>query len=216
MVCDDEEGTVERLAAVLDGPGARRAALALLEAFGDLPAVARAEPAAWSAVDGMGPRRTARLRAALGLATRLRRHPGSRRAPVDGPQDAHAWLAPRLVLAPVEELHALYLDRRHRPLALRALTRGSDRFTVVDPPQIYRPAVALGAAAVVLAHNHPSGDPEPSPQDREVTRRVAQAGRVLGIRLVDHLVVGADGWVSLAERGVLPSDGQPLAASWTA
>jgi DNA repair protein RadC len=102
-----------------------------------------------------------------------------------------------------EELHALYLDRRNRPMAVRALTRGSDAFTIVDPRQVFRPAVRLGALAVILAHNHPSGDPSPSPADLEVTRRVDRAGKVLGIRLLDHLVITAGAETSIAERGVL-------------
>ena len=76
-------------------------------------------------------------------------------------------------------MRPLYLDRRQQPLAMRTLTRGSDGFTVVDPRQVFRPAVQLGATGVILAHNHPSGDPTPSAMDREVTRRVRKSGEVI-------------------------------------
>ena len=97
----------------------------------------------------------------------------------------------------------MFLDRRRRPLAIRCLTRGSDGFTVVDPRQILRVAVELGATGIILAHNHPSGGPTPSEHDRTVTRRVARAGDLLGVRLLDHLIVGHEGYRSLAEEGLL-------------
>ena len=80
-----------------------------------------------------------------------------------------------------------------------------DRYTIVDPRQVFRPAVQIGAASVVLAHNHPSGDPTPSEQDVQVTRRVAQAGEVMEIRLLDHIIVGNRCWTSLADSGDLAS-----------
>ncbi len=107
----------------------------------------------------------------------------------------------------------MYLDRRRRPLALRALTRGSDAYTVVDPRQVFRVAVAVGASAVILAHNHPSGDPEPSSQDVRITERLAQAGNVVGVPLVDHLVLGSPEFRSMAEEGHLPEWG-PVEPMW--
>lgn len=100
-------------------------------------------------------------------------------------------------------------------MAHRRLTHGSDAFTVVEPRQVFRYAVGLGASAVILAHNHPSGDPTPSAQDREVTTRVARAGALLGLPLLDHLVAGDGAWVSLAAEGLLPTWGPPP-PSWTA
>jgi DNA repair protein RadC len=111
-------------------------------------------------------------------------------------------------------MQGLHVDRRLRPIAVRTLTRGTDQITLVDPRQVYRPAAALGAWGVIVAHNHPSGDPTPSSQDRVVTHRLAQAGQVLGVRLVDHLVVADGHAVSLAEVGAVP----PVAElpGWTA
>ncbi|MFT5683975.1 MAG: DNA repair protein RadC [Myxococcota bacterium] len=95
------------------------------------------------------------------------------------------------------------------------LTTGNDMHTIVDPRQIFRTAVRSGAAGIIIAHNHPSGDPTASSADLSVTRRLAEAGQVIGIELLDHLILGSDRYVSLAEQGVLvrPGSGwraQPL------
>jgi DNA repair protein RadC len=99
---------------------------------------------------------------------------------------------------------ALHLDTKHRPLALRLISVGSLDHTFLAPREIYRSALLDNAAAVIIAHNHPSGDPEPSRDDERVTRRIAEAGRTVGVELLDALVIGADGrWVSMARRGLL-------------
>lgn len=196
-------GDVELLAVLLGGRGALSSAARLLERFGDLRGLSRAEPSELQRQAGVGPAVARRVLAGLALGQRsMRGVPPAGR--VSSAIAASRQLRPGLQGLAVEELHALYLDRRHRPVGLRHLTRGSDAFTVVDPRQIYAVAVRLGAAAVILAHNHPSGDPTPSQLDREVTRRVAKAGSTLGIPLLDHLVVATDGWRSLAELGDVP------------
>jgi DNA repair protein RadC len=176
----------------------REQAATLLEVCGDLRSLAVCEAEELAAVRGIGQQRAARLKVALELGRRSLRTGKVERLPIADAKQAWRHLAPGFSGVEVEELHALYLDRRHRPLALRRLTRGSDRYTVVDPCQIYRPAVGMGAAAVILAHNHPSGNAEPSAQDLEVTRRVATAGHLLGVPLLDHLVITHNGFVSIA------------------
>jgi len=188
-------GDVDLLALVLGTGTAQASALEigarLLQQFGDLAHLSRAEPVELARIHGIGQARAIRLHAALQLGRRSICDPTPPR-PITTPDDAWAAMAPALTNLAHEELHALYLDRRHRPLAHRVLTRGSDAFTVVDPKQIYRPAIQLSAAGLILAHNHPSGDPTPSPQDYEVTRRVRRTGQIIGIPLVDHLVIGRD------------------------
>jgi len=178
-------------------------ALALMERFGDLPGLAAAEARELASVHGVGPARAVRVHAAVQLGVRVSRCSASPASPVCTVVDAAGHLAGPLRGLACEELHALYLDRRSRPLAHRTLTRGSDAYTVVDPRQVFRVAVRLGAASVILAHNHPSGDATPSAQDHDVTRRVDAAGRVIGVRLLDHLVVTARAVTSLAEQGTL-------------
>lgn len=153
---------------------------------------------------GVGERGRARLAAAAELARRANyRAMAGRGTPITSPDDALELLR-AMALGDVEQLVAVYLDRRRRAIGSRRLSVGSDAFTVVDPRQVYRPAIQLGASAVIMAHNHPSGDATPSSQDIEVTRRTAAAGRVIGIPLIEHLVVvrgGELGFTSLAELG---------------
>ena len=134
---------------------------------------------------------------------RAARTPRTRPPVVRSPADVYDLLAADMAHLPTEELHGLYLDRRQRLLHRRQLTRGNDRFTIVDPRMVYRVAVELGAASVIVAHNHPSGDPTPSSADAEVTRRLAEAGALLGVPLLDHVVIAAEGHASLAETGLL-------------
>jgi DNA repair protein RadC len=112
-----------------------------------------------------------------------------------------------------EELHAAYLDTDNRVQLYRRVCVGTARFTFVDPPRILGPAAAISSAAVLVAHNHPGGNPEPSGADLESTRRLALAAKAVGIPLLDHLVIGDGRYVSLAERGVLAAWGEPQAST---
>ncbi|MEM6930220.1 MAG: DNA repair protein RadC, partial [Myxococcota bacterium] len=186
----------------------------LVEHFGGLRAIAALEPQELLVVPGIGPERAVRIHAALELGRRACRGEPFGPDPVRHPDDARAWLVPGLSGLHHEELHGLFLDRQRRVLAKRRLTVGSDSFTVVDPRQVFRVAIGVRAQAVVLAHNHPSGDPTPSRLDQQVTDRVVEAGSVLGIVLVDHLVVGSEQTVSFAEEGRLGPD--PSGLPWAA
>jgi DNA repair protein RadC len=172
----------------------------LQEAQGDISQIAHHFPTR----RGVGAAGQARLKAAIELYRRANyRALAGKGAPVRAPEDAVEVLR-SMALGDYEQLVALYLDRRHRIIATRGLTKGSAAFTVVDPRQVFRPAVQFGASAVILAHNHPSGNPEPSPQDYQVTDRVEAAGKVLGIPLLDHFVLvrgGEDGWSSVKLGG---------------
>lgn len=121
--------------------------------------------------------------------------------------DAVAVLSPLLAGRETEALAVVALDRRNHVVDTTLLTTGSAGFTIVDPAQVYRWAMTRSRMvhAVILAHNHPSGDPTPSTQDVEVTTRVARAGSVLGVPLLDHIVVtDAGGYISMAARGDVP------------
>jgi DNA repair protein RadC len=118
--------------------------------------------------------------------------------------DASLLFADRMAGLASEELHAAYLTRRNTVLHVATLTRGNDAHTIVDPRQVLREAVRLGAAAIVVAHNHPSGDPTPSLADVEVTQRLVDAGRILGIEVLDHLIMtDHGGWRSMREEGLI-------------
>ncbi|HEX9889510.1 MAG TPA: DNA repair protein RadC [Nitriliruptorales bacterium] len=128
--------------------------------------------------------------------------PGERTS-VTSPDAAADLLVPGLLERDRERCVALLLDTKHRLIRQVTVSVGSVDHTFVNPREVYRDALLANASALVLGHNHPSGDPEPSRDDELVTRRVASAGQVVGVELLDHLVVGAGRWVSLARRGCL-------------
>jgi DNA repair protein RadC len=175
------------------------------------------EPSLWSRTKGVGAAGRARVVAAMELSRRIdARDSFSKRRAITSPQEAVDFFR-SMSFGPYEILAAIYLDRRRRVIGARTLTIGSSAFTIVDPQQIFREAVELGANSLILAHNHPTGDPTPSPQDRDVTHRVSRAGQVLGISLLDHFVLGAQGkWVSFASEGILPNWAPESSAIWTA
>lgn len=129
--------------------------------------------------------------------------PPAGRPQVNRPEDAAALVVPMLAARDREHCVLVALDTRHRLLAVTTSSVGTVDHTFMSPREIFRDALAAGASALFLAHNHPSGDPAPSPDDRLVTRRLAQAGATLGIELLDHLIVGDPDWVSLAALGVM-------------
>jgi DNA repair protein RadC len=183
--------------------GTRSIALELLQRFGGARQIAQVPVRALTQVPGLGPARAVRVHAACALTLLPTRDPGPEL--ITSPQDAERWIRPALNARRREHLYALYLSVSGRPLALEALSTGSVDRTLVDPREVFRPALLLGARSLVLAHNHPSGDPRPSPEDRAVTRRVGELGHRLGVQLVDHLVLGSSTFCSLAEMGLLPA-----------
>jgi DNA repair protein RadC len=115
---------------------------------------------------------------------------------------AEVWIhmRARLALLPVEEFWVIAVDARHRVVADRMLARGSLTGVEVHPRDAFRPLIRAGAAAAIFCHNHPSGDPTPSRSDIELTTRLREVGDICGISVLDHVVVGWEGYVSLAER----------------
>ncbi|MDP9405515.1 MAG: JAB domain-containing protein [Actinomycetota bacterium] len=137
------------------------------------------------------------------LARAFRPGPPAGRPQVGSPEDAAAIVAPLLAGRDREHCLLVSLDVKHRLLAVATVSIGSVDHTFMAPREVFREALLAGASAVFLAHNHPSGDPTPSADDRQVTRRLAAAGATLGVELLDHLVVGDPDWVSLARLGVV-------------
>lgn len=193
------------------GPGASVLALAerLLRVFGSLDALARAGDAELAAIPGLGPAKIAGLRAALELGDRQARvamHPGTR---FMGPEQVNAHFGPRMRRARQETFMVLLLDTRHRLIREVEVSRGSLNQSLVHPREVFAPALRESAAAILVVHNHPSGDPSPSREDHEVTRRLAKSGELLGIPLLDHVVIAAQGHTSFARNGWLFPQGDP-------
>lgn len=129
--------------------------------------------------------------------------------------DAYDVLGPLLEGSTVEHLAVAALNRRYAVLSATVISVGNASYTIVDPREIFRWALQTrrgGAQFIVIGHNHPSGDPTPSPADVQVTKRVCEAGALLGVKLLDHLVLGDAGYMSMADRGTLPD----IDAAWTA
>lgn len=174
--------------------GVGRTGSEVLARFGSLGALAAAPVDEVASVRGVGRARAVRLFAALALGRRSLRIADTGGSPVRNAEEASRWFLGPFSGLEHEELHGLYLDRRQRPIAYRRLTSGSDSHTIVDPRQILRVGLSVRASGVIVAHNHPSGDPEPSLEDIRATRRLRDAGDAVGIALVDHLVIGGGQW----------------------
>lgn len=193
--------TTELLALVLGTTDAPGLAEELLIRFGSLHQLARASKAQLMRVHGIGEAQAGRLVAVLELCRRLQAPPADDRPRITSPADAANLLLPRLRDLEQEELHVVLLDTRNRVLDIRAVYRGSLNTSMVRIAEIFRPAIEAPAAAIVVAHNHPSSDPSPSPEDVNVTRQIVQAGKLLDIDCLDHLIIGHT-YVSLKERGL--------------
>ena len=185
------------------GTSALGLAQALLDAFGSLDALARAGDAELARTTGMGPAKIASLRGALELGARLCRSPLRPGARLAGPGQVVAHFGPRLRALRQEVFSVLLLDSRHRLIREVEVSRGSLNQSLVHPREVFAPAVREAAAAILVVHNHPSGDPRPSREDHEVTRRLARAGELLGVPVLDHVVVATGGYTSFAESGWL-------------
>jgi DNA repair protein RadC len=132
-----------------------------------------------------------------------RRYRGRAPRPVRGPDDVVALVGRKFRDETREHFIVLLLNARHECLAVETVSIGSLNASIVHPREVFRPAVIAAAASIVVAHNHPSGDPEPSEEDVSITRRLAEVGELLGIGLLDHVVVARRGAVSLRQRGIL-------------
>ena len=185
------------------GEGALALANRLLEDLGGLRGLAKATSGALARRRGLGPATSSRLVAAVELGRRSVVRAAPPRAQLATPGDAARYLLPRFGTADVEQAGVLLLEARHRVLHARVLTRGTADATPMHPRDVFREAALAAAAAVVLFHNHPSGDPTPSADDVALTQRMIEAGEVMGIAVLDHLVLGDTSYCSLRELGKL-------------
>ena len=192
------------LLALIIGHGSRggdalAVANALLVAHGGLHGLTRCTPDDCRRTTGIGAARAAQIVAAVELGRRTLARPGSARLQIRNAHDAAVYLMPRYAGREIEQFGIVLLDTKHRVLRTAVLSSGTLNSTIVEPREVYRAATTGGAAAIVVFHNHPSGDPTPSPEDVELTRRLAAAGVLLGIDLVDHLILGEGQYWSFKE-----------------
>ena len=197
----------ELLACVLgrgvSGESVLETARRLLAAFGSLRAIADASVEQLSDVHGIGPAKAAQLKAAAEFARRAALRSQEPPARIDSLEAAAALLRPRLADKRKEHFLAALLNNRHQLIRVAEIAIGSLSATLVHPRELFTEAIAASAAAVIIAHNHPSGDPEPSDDDLALTRRLVEAGALLGIEVLDHLIIASRGVVSLRAAGVI-------------
>ncbi len=206
-VTDTQSTDVELLAAIIGANGSsassRNTASHLMHRFGNLRALLHAENADLLACHGIGRARLATLRALPELARRYFSESLPCGEAIRSPADTESFLKARMQHLDHELFCCLYLDNRHRVLRFDELFRGTIDGTSVYPREVVKEALSVNAAAVILAHNHPSGVAEPSQADERITKRLKSALELVDIRLLDHLIVGNGAATSLASRGLL-------------
>jgi DNA repair protein RadC len=200
--------SVELLAILLGtGTGGRTAldlAADLLEVgAGSLRRVAMRPRAELLQIEGIGPGKGARLLVAFEVGARLAGEDRPAAPRIREPEDVARLFQPRLRDLQVEEFHLLALDSQSQVLRQVLVTRGLLNSSLVHPREVFRAAIAEAAAGIIVVHNHPSGDPTPSTEDRTITRQLAEAGRLLDLPLYDHVVIAGDRFVSFAAAGLL-------------
>lgn len=197
------------LLAVLIGTGTRNEpvlvlASRVLQEAGGLPGLAKVESAQLHARAGIGPSKAARILAAIELGVRVQSRPFHPEQAISCSRDVEAALGPRLRDQVQEHFLALALDARHRPLAVHQVAVGGLSQCGFTPADAFRGALKLAAHAVIFVHNHPSGDIRPSEDDRQITRRLCRLGNLLGVQVLDHVIVGAGGYYSFQDAGLIP------------
>jgi DNA repair protein RadC len=175
----------------------------ILAAYGSLADLAGREAAELAGLRGVGPAKAARLVAAFELGRRLRARAPGRRILLSTPAEVYAAFAPLMEDLKHEVFRVALLDAQNGLLRDRIVSEGTLSASLVHPREVFKPAIVESAAAVILLHNHPSGDPTPSREDVRLTRQLVDCARLLDLRLHDHVVIGRGRFVSLAERGMI-------------
>jgi DNA repair protein RadC len=174
----------------------------LLNRFGALTGLHRAPFTDLKKEHGLGDAKAAQLKAAIELGRRLTLESPEERPTINSPADAAALVQYEMSALEQEHLRVILLDRRNRVQETVEVYKGSVNSSQVRVGELFKEAIRKNASALIVIHNHPSGDPTPSPDDVAVTRAIVQAGKLLDVEVLDHLVIGQGRWVSLKERGL--------------
>lgn len=174
----------------------------LLQDLSGLHGLHRASLVELSKQHGMGLAKASQIKAAIELGMRIHSLNPEERPAVNSPADAAALVQYEMGSLAQEHLRVINLDTRNRVINIEKLYIGSLNASTVRVGELFKPAIQRSAASVIILHNHPSGDPTPSPEDVALTRAIVQAGKLLDIEVLDHLVIGLGRWVSLKERGL--------------
>ncbi len=198
--------SVQELMAVVLGTGAGESVTEtvkrLVEHFGDLNGISVASVEELVQVKGIGPAKASKIKATFELAHRLASSPAGQKPVLKTPEEVVDQVAGRLRGERKEHFLALLLDTRGRVIKPCEVSVGSLDASIVHPREVFRAAMSASAASVVFVHNHPSGDPEPSVEDIQLTKRLAEVGDLVGISVIDHIIVAGGKFVSLKRRGL--------------
>ena len=194
------------LIAILLRTGARGASAldhgrALIEQFGEFRQMATAGVGDLCQVKGLGPAKAAQILAALEIAKRYGEHTFKAGESFSSSRDVYSHFCERLASEKREHFYAVLLDNKHRKIKDVAVSQGSLTASIVHPRDVFAPVVRESAAAVIFVHNHPSGDPTPSKEDIEITRRLREVGEIMGVRVLDHVVIGKGRYVNFVDDG---------------
>jgi DNA repair protein RadC len=174
----------------------------LLQEFGGLPGLHRASIDEIKAQHGLGEAKAATIKAAIELGRRLAMAAPEERSKISSPADAVALVQYEMSAFEQEHLRVMLLNMKNEVLDIIELYHGSLNASMVRVGEVFKPAIRRNAASIIVVHNHPSGDPKPSKEDIAVTRSIVQAGKLLNIEVLDHLIIGQGRYVSLKERGI--------------
>ena len=187
----------------VEGENAVQMGQRLLIEFGGLPGLHRASLVEMCRHRGVGVAKAAQIKAAIELGRRVRTESSDSRYTISKPEDAADLVRYEMSALPQENLWVINLDTRNRVINIEKLYKGSLNASTVRVGELFKPAIQRMAASIILTHNHPSGDPTPSREDRDVTVRLMRAGEILGVPVIDHVVVAERGFCSLREEGAL-------------
>ncbi|MDF1531508.1 MAG: DNA repair protein RadC, partial [ANME-2 cluster archaeon] len=165
--------------------------------------LSRASPTKLQEIRGVGAAKAAEMAAMFELARRLETFTEEERPRISSPEAAYRFLYPKLREQKKESFIALHLDTKNKLLREETVSVGSLNANIVHPREVFKTAIQESAAAIIVAHNHPSGDPSPSQNDIDITRKLVETGRVIGIELYDHIIIGDGRFLSLKEQNLI-------------
>jgi len=202
----DKLGNAELLAILLrvgvQGESAVQVGQRLLQQFGGLAGIHRAPFEDLVAEHGIGTAKAAQIKAAIELGRRLHESPAEEHVTISNPAQAADLVKYEMQALEYEALRVILLDTRNQVLETREIYRGSVNTAQVRAADVFKPAVRKNATALIVVHNHPSGDPTPSPDDVAVTRELVKAGELIDVKVLDHIIIGRGRHVSMKERGL--------------
>jgi len=175
----------------------------LLAQFNGLKGIDEAPISELRAIKGIGPAKTAQLKAGLEIGRRMGREKWEVGHSLRSSEDVYRHFRGRLEREKREIFYVVLLTNKNRKIREVKVSEGSLTASLVHPREVYNPVIRESAAAVIFVHNHPSGDPAPSPEDLEITRRLKEVGEVMGIRVLDHVVIGHERYFSFSDKGLL-------------